>query len=190
MSLLSPNPETGMAYAYMITCPAGKSYIGVTSNLTQRLREHKSKSRNGSGLPIHAAIREFGMSEMQVTNLVVGEKPYLYDFEKTAIKEFSTVVPNGYNVMPGGIISPMKNPLIARKTANSKRGKKNPSFALARTGSGNPRFGAKLSSEARAHLSALAKARPPVNCLLCKKEISVHAINRHFAACSTKGVAN
>jgi hypothetical protein len=174
----------------MITCPTGKSYIGVTSNLAQRLREHKSKSLHGSELPIHAAIREYGMCEMRVTTLVVGDKPYLFNFEKTAIKEFSTLVPDGYNVMSGGIISPMKNPAIARKTAKLKKGRKNPIFSLSRTGSGNPRYGVTLSSEAKAHLSALAKSRPPVNCLSCKKEIPVHVINRHFAACSTKGVQN
>jgi group I intron endonuclease len=179
-----------MAYAYMITCPAGKSYIGVTSNLTQRLREHKSKSNHGSSLPIHEAIREFGMSSMQVTTLVIGEKPYLFDFEKTAIKEFSTIVPDGYNIMSGGIISPMKNPTVAKKNSKSKTGKKNSKFSLARMGSGNPRFGVKLTSEAKAHLSSLAKSRPPVNCLLCRKEIPIHVIKRHFAACSTKGVLN
>ena len=179
-----------MACAYMITCPTGKSYVGVTANLTQRLREHKSKSRHGSTIPIHEAIRTFGMHRMQVTTLVIGETDYLFEFEKTAIREFSTIVPNGYNVMAGGILSPMTNPAIAKRVRRKKIGQKNPKFALARKGERNPRFGVKLSDEAKAHLSALAKARPPVHCLLCKKAVPVNVLKRHFAACSAKGGAN
>ena len=179
-----------MACAYMITCPAGKSYVGVTSNLARRLREHKSKSHHGSNLPIHVAIRNTGMHRMRVTTLVIGELPYLFDFEKTAIHELSTLVPGGYNVMEGGIVSPMTNQLVSKKAAKSKAGKKNPALSAARMGEKNPRFGAKLSDEAKAHLRAMAKARHPVNCVLCKKEIPIHVIKRHFAACSANGGAN
>lgn len=55
-----------MACAYMITCPTGKSYVGVTSNLTHRLREHKSKSRPPvncllckKAVPVHVLKRHF-----------------------------------------------------------------------------------------------------------------------------------
>lgn len=179
-----------MACAYMITCPTGKSYVGVTSNLAQRLREHKSKSRHGSKLPIHEAIRTFGMRRMQVVTLVIGETDYLFKFEKTAIREFSTIAPNGYNVMAGGILSPMTNPAIVKQVQRKRLGQKNPKLALVRKGERNPRFGAKLSDEAKAHLSALAKARPPAYCLLCKKATPVHVLKKHFAACSAKGGAN
>ena len=83
---------------YLLTFPNGKSYVGVTSKLAARMREH---ARLREGVEITNAIREFGMPEpMVLARADSKEEGYL--LEKEFIRRLNTQIPNGYNVSLGG----------------------------------------------------------------------------------------
>lgn len=75
---------------YKIThTETGKLYIGQTgqtNGVIRRWRDHQKKARNGSGAPLHVAIRLYGVSAFQLTNLMTCD-PELADFyEMVAIR--------------------------------------------------------------------------------------------------------
>lgn len=83
---------------YRITGPAGKRYIGITSeSIHRRFLRHCSFDSC-----IGRAIRKHGRECFQVEALAVGTRTYVSDLEKRAIEVFKTRIPNGYNVSPGG----------------------------------------------------------------------------------------
>jgi predicted GIY-YIG superfamily endonuclease len=92
-------PKTYCIYKH--TSPNGKSYIGCTSNLTNRSLTHKSQSRNGSNALFHEAIREFSYDSFKHEILIEGiqDKELANRIELTLIKESKTYHPNGYNII-------------------------------------------------------------------------------------------
>ncbi len=92
-----------MACLYRIDFPSGKAYIGIAKGTAaQRFPKHSYCSRNGSQLPVHCAIRKYGVDSASITTLVVGSWEYVKELERKAIAAFGTKAPHGYNVTDGG----------------------------------------------------------------------------------------
>lgn len=85
---------------YMVRLPTNDyapAYIGVTKNLTRRLRAH-GRARTKLG----AAIRECARSDIVVEILRRGSAADMYSDEVKAIRSFNLRWPNGYNMNAGG----------------------------------------------------------------------------------------
>jgi group I intron endonuclease len=79
-----------------------KIYIGITNKTIQkRLVAHIKKSRTGSTLAIHNAIRKHGNPIINVIS-ECDDWELLCLAEQEAIEKFNTKVPNGYNIASGG----------------------------------------------------------------------------------------
>lgn len=86
---------------YKFTSPSGKSYIGQTNNLKQRIQIHKRSS--SKCIAFKNAIQKYGWDsfilEILQENLSVEEAN---KYEELFISEHNTLYPNGYNLYPGG----------------------------------------------------------------------------------------
>lgn len=82
----------------------GKKYIGQTVREKERFKEHLINNKQR----IDKAIRRYGIFNFEYTVLerISGASKDVHkalDFlEKQYIEEFDTMIPNGYNVLPGG----------------------------------------------------------------------------------------
>lgn len=90
---------------YEITCVVtGKRYIGQTVlTLRKRWNGHVGAAKKGIGWALSEAIRQYG--ERSFTTKILCEcesKQELNVKERQFIKEFGTVLPNGYNMTNGG----------------------------------------------------------------------------------------
>lgn len=111
-----------------------KKYIGLTSNVKRRHNQHKS-ARNRCPV-FSSAIKKYGFESFDF--LILQENLNQKDaklFEKKFIKEFNSMVPNGYNRTSGGDSSiihteetklkiSLKNKLHILKNGHSRTGKK------------------------------------------------------------------
>lgn len=86
---------------YKMTFPNGKIYVGQTINWTKRLRQHLSSSKKGA-YPVSNAIRKYGWENVK-TEFVFCPEDKLNDLEIEMIRDLNTMVPNGYNLSPGGV---------------------------------------------------------------------------------------
>lgn len=92
---------------YQLISPVGKSYIGVTNNLRNRLYGllgHKNH--------IGKALREYGQENFEIKILGIFDKVEAYKFRLRAIQLFNTLSPGGYNV---------KNDCLGRKEEKNRR---------------------------------------------------------------------
>jgi hypothetical protein len=93
---------------------------------------------------VRAAIRKHGPKSFTFKLLCCGTQEYIADLEVRAIEHFKTREPDfGYNMAPGGKISPMADPEIAARVAATQRGRT-------------------ITEEHRAKLIAAQANRPPV----------------------------
>jgi len=92
--------STQQFLVYKHTSPSGKSYIGLTKNLTKRNSKHR---RDNGCIAFHTAIQKYGWGsfthEILAENLSLKEAN---DWEKFFIKIGNTLAPNGYNLKDGG----------------------------------------------------------------------------------------
>ena len=110
-----------MALIYKLTFMNGKSYIGQTSGTAgRRYQGHAYAANGGSDLPVHKAWRSLGRPIMEVLHECQDDE--VCQMEIDAISRHKTLLPDGYNVLAGGQISPMLDPAIAEKVASKKRG--------------------------------------------------------------------
>lgn len=94
---------------YMITSPSGKSYIGRSLNLKERLNKYKNllcSEQQG----VYHAILKYGWKNMMVTILYsedrnVSTNDLLNKLEIEFISKYNTLTPNGYNLKSGGNLS-------------------------------------------------------------------------------------
>ena len=122
-----------MGELYRLDFSSGKSYIGVTRKTSERRYEEHAKSAfKGGRYAIHRAWRKFGSPRLAKLALV--ENHMLMDSEAKAVRVFGTLIPSGYNMLPGGFFSPL-----------------------------HARLGKKHSDEAKAKMSDAAKRRPPAS---------------------------
>lgn len=91
-----------MATIYLLTFPNGKKYVGQTTQvLAERLWQHKSAIQHRKhNIVLYRAWEAHGDPEVAVLHECAVEE--LNDLEIQAIKDHGTLVPNGYNLSPGG----------------------------------------------------------------------------------------
>lgn len=110
-----------MGQLYKLDFPNGKSYIGITTKTaSERFAGHRVRCRSAKGndAALYHAWRKHG--EPQLAVLAIVEDADLPAAEIRAIRVFNTLVPNGYNMTPGGDVSPLSDPLIAAKLIGNK----------------------------------------------------------------------
>lgn len=96
------------AFLYKMDFESGKSYIGITKSLINRMSTHMRVARRGridgncDFSAVHAAIRKYNY-EFDVNILAIGDWEYVLSIENAAIKAYKTLRPHGYNVSAGGI---------------------------------------------------------------------------------------
>ena len=107
MSLSDPIPPSEKAYIYKITNNInGKLYIGETEekNPQKRWKGHIYSIREGKGCPLlRAAFKKYGEENFTFEVILECKKSERFIVEEQKIKEFNTLVPNGYNATIGGM---------------------------------------------------------------------------------------
>ncbi len=95
-----------MGYIYKITNTITKKcYIGETKKANPLLRwnEHKSKIEKGIGCPaLQNSVKKHGIENFKFEVLILCFDEDRYKYEMEYIKKYNTIVPNGYNLTPGG----------------------------------------------------------------------------------------
>ena len=109
-----------MGELYRLEFVSGKSYIGITKDRAcRRYLGHAKAARTGSQQAISNAWRKYGAPTLRVLAVLSTED--LLTTEKRAIRIFNTLVPNGYNITPGGDTPPMSVPSVAAKLVGRPR---------------------------------------------------------------------
>lgn len=137
-------------------------YIGVTKDVTVRLKAHRFHKK-----PVGRILRKYGERAWMET-LAIGQREYIYSLEVKAIKAFGTRHPNGFNLNAGGrgcrdplpstraklSAIHMGNQYNTGRTA-SKETRARMSTTHIRRGTGKNNLGKVRSSEDRAKLSTV-----------------------------------
>lgn len=145
---------------YRIFFPNGKSYFGITSNPKNRLRQHKQNARNGVDFPLYRALRKYGTEAVRFEVLVRGSPKYIQELEISAIRHFRTDKEDGgYNLHPGGTLSPMENPAVIAKVSAALKGRSPSEVAV--TNSLAARLGKKHTPEHKEKIGAALRGRAP-----------------------------
>lgn len=76
-----------------------KCYIGQSINIEFRFQKHKNASDN---FLIHKAFKKYGIENFSFTIIEECSKKELDEKEKFWIKQYNSLTPNGYNMIPGG----------------------------------------------------------------------------------------
>lgn len=83
-----------------------KSYIGQSINIDERRKKHIASSyypqSNTYNTAFHKAIRKYGVDSFDFEILTVCKAEELDSLEKYYISKYNSIVPNGYNMTPGG----------------------------------------------------------------------------------------
>lgn len=100
-----------------------KIYIGITSKLRQRLRQHSRGTSKGSKQYIHKAISKYGINAFSVKVLAVCKNDdELNDMEVIFIKSYSSdQLGKGYNLTSGGKRNIPNAETILKRRASSKK---------------------------------------------------------------------
>jgi hypothetical protein len=100
-------------YLYRIHFPNGKTYTGITNNVKRRQTDHQRQAQNPV-LPVHNAIAKYGWASVNFKVLLRGPRDLIARLEIAFIADRP-----GYNLSPGGDISPMTLPAVRAKVAAS-----------------------------------------------------------------------
>lgn len=115
-----------MSCLYKISGPDERCYIGITSKTAeQRFKGHIFESSRKIGSKyLQNAILKYGKEAFSVKTLVISNDwDYLNDLEVKAIAAYGTIIPNGYNISPGGKQS-TSNQETRTKISAALKGKK------------------------------------------------------------------
>lgn len=119
--------EMNKAGIYMITSPSGKSYIGRSLNLKERLNKYKNLLCSEQ-YGIYHAILKYGWDNMTITILYSEDRTnstnnLLNKLEKEFIDKYNTLTPNGYNLKSGGN-QPILSETTKQRMSKAAKGKK------------------------------------------------------------------
>lgn len=96
-----------MGYIYKITNKVtGKAYIGETAQADPlaRWRGHQEAFKRGAGCPaLRDAVARHGIENFRFEVLVICFDEARWAMERMYIKRYDTMVPNGYNILEGGV---------------------------------------------------------------------------------------
>jgi group I intron endonuclease len=96
-----------MGYIYKITNTiTGKLYVGETAQEDPyvRWKGHQEAFRRGRGCPaLRDAVKKYGIENFRFEVLVICFDDARFDMEREYIKRLNTMVPNGYNILEGGL---------------------------------------------------------------------------------------
>ena len=106
---MSDQLKTIISGVYKINFPNGKSYIGISSNIKKRIKEHNCDSKNPK-YPVHEAIAkylkviDFNKDVEILEEINAKDRSYMCEREKYWIEYYQTFIENGkgYNLTPGG----------------------------------------------------------------------------------------
>jgi group I intron endonuclease len=176
-----------------------KSYIGISSDLKRRWREHKNP--DGKCTNLHNAIKKYGYNLFVFKHIADAFTwKYACEIEKELIIDFNTKAPNGYNLTLGGDGTlgfkhtaeekqrrsercPTRNPDIAKLIADKQRGVKRPQTS----GINNNWYGKiGLKSHVLKHIIIATNiSNGNKLTLIGAKDIESHGFNRaHVYACA------
>lgn len=99
----------GIIYCYT-NLINGKKYVGQTINPDQRYNQHKSSAFNENDkdydTPLHRAFRKYGYDNFDYNVLLIAEDiNILNELEVYYIEKYDCKIPNGYNILDGGLNS-------------------------------------------------------------------------------------
>jgi len=140
---------------YKHVSPSNKVYIGITS---QPVKKRWHGGANYTSNPYFTnAIQKYGWDGFQ--HIIIAEglsEEEARIAERKLIKRYkSTDRAFGYNLCPGGEISPMKDPNVRKKSSESHKGKKSPEYTRQRLL--ESRVGIPLTEEHKANISGEIK---------------------------------
>ncbi|HNQ21258.1 MAG TPA: GIY-YIG nuclease family protein [Bacteroidales bacterium] len=118
-------------YIYAFQFPNNKYYIGKTSNLIKRYKQHirYSKKINNNSLLIHKAINKYKDNYKFNPLFSLTNEELACEYEKYFINIFNSFSPNGYNLTLGGEgVSGYKGFWIGKKRPNFPKGLKRKSL--------------------------------------------------------------
>lgn len=121
-----------MGIIYLITnIVNNKSYIGQTiRSFKKRWYEHCKENKCSV---LSMAIQKYSSEKFTYKILINCDNDELNDYEKQYIKEYNTLVPNGYNIQSGGALGRIHCDESREKMRQSKLGDKNHNFGKPRT---------------------------------------------------------
>lgn len=107
-----------------------KQYIGQTNNFENRKKQHIQDTihqhkghENAYKQPIHSAMRKYGIDNFEISILEIIDTDNwdeVNSLESQYIKEYNTLVPNGYNLQAQGCANPGRNKSkISQDTINN-----------------------------------------------------------------------
>jgi group I intron endonuclease len=96
-----------MGFIYKITnIKTNKCYIGETkeANPETRWKQHLRTIAKGRGCPaLQDAIQKHGVENFKFEVLIICFDEARFELEKQYIKKYNSMVPNGYNILEGGL---------------------------------------------------------------------------------------
>lgn len=96
-----------MGFIYKITnIITNKCYIGETKQESPELRwkEHIKSINKNKGCPaLKDAVKKYGLEKFKFEILIICFDEDRFIYEKEYIKKYNCQVPNGYNILPGGV---------------------------------------------------------------------------------------
>lgn len=142
----------------------GKSYIGQSKDVYERLKAHKRKSRV---LAINKAIQKYGLNSFTFEVVIYCETFELDEYERKIIMLYNTISPNGYNIEDGGKdrhISEQTKQKLSNKMKGRYEGVNNPFYGRSHTENAkilisNANKGKIISDEHRKIVSESARSR-------------------------------
>lgn len=109
-------------WLYRLQFPNGKIYLGISCAPAKRFSQHARRTITGSRLPVHCAFRKYGAENVLLELLCCGERKYIADLE---VKMIAALLSQdrryGYNVTPGGDLSPMTSKEVREKVSTAMR---------------------------------------------------------------------
>ena len=107
---------------YKLVFPNTKLYAGISYDTTKRFEGHTYSAARGVHLPVYDAMRKYGAQNIKPVLVAVGPEDYIKQLEVDYIEKFQLRDRRyGYNLAPGGTVSPMHAPEVAAKVSATKR---------------------------------------------------------------------
>lgn len=109
---------TTMGVIYRLTSPSGKKYYGQTTMTAEkRWYGHLKASQDErfAHYALYVAVRKYGWDNFTKEVVLECEDWELDFYEITYIKDDDTLVPNGYNILPGGRFNMDEMPIEYRE---------------------------------------------------------------------------